>query len=125
MQYTQEQLEAMSDFDINQMIAKIGCIGQSIEWLPQRAVCGILLPDFMDNACYLITPLRREQKVDFCNNWSDIGALIESNRIGLTFGSEMCSAVVVNTKVKMLQVTGENVKRCAAIVYLLMEEVEK
>ena len=54
MKYTKEQLEAMSDFDINLIILKFELGSQLIKYLPQK-VCDIT--DIKDDACYIVTQI--------------------------------------------------------------------
>ena len=126
--------EKMSNFEINQRIAKIGCPSQIIEWLPQKSAYDFLDTDLMDNACYLITSMGHEQKVDFCNNPSDMMPLCFEHGIELSplFSGEWCASYIKSYTFDeepiydgKYQSVHKNGLRAAAIVYLKMMESEK
>lgn len=61
---------------------------------------------------------------DYCNNWADMGALIDKHRINLIFGEFECYAAPFNSFKSSEQVEHKNPLRVAAIVYLMMQEGE-
>jgi len=63
---------------------------------------------------------------DYCNNWSDIGPIIEEYRIGMLLGSETEAVVAQGPKGDpFVRLEGkEKIKRAAAIVFILMMEAK-
>jgi hypothetical protein len=63
---------------------------------------------------------------DPCNNPSDAWPIIISNKIGITHGSQMCSAVTV-TDNELIQIpcTPSELLRAAMICFLKMKDAEK
>lgn len=109
----------MSDFEINKAVAHV--------------VYSDL--DGRDFTCYLgerHLPEEGEmcifycgEMLDYCNNPSDAWPIIVENKIGITHGSVMCSAVALVTN-EVIQVACEpsEILRAAMIVFLMMNEKE-
>ena len=98
--------ESMSDFEINKAVAK--GIGLDTGW---QAGNKIGIADGSPTGRY----------VDYCNNPSDAWPIILRNEVGITFGSELKSAVSISNGA-LIQVTGDNPLRLAMIVFLKMNE---
>lgn len=71
------------------------------------------------------------EPLDYCNNWSDMGPLIEQNQINLNyFCDEECSYYSCSSGENGLEtdcdfVDNKNPLRAAAIVYLLVKDNKK
>ena len=100
-----EQLEKLSDFEINKSIA-------AIQGMDYSGVTEEMVHDY--------------NMRDYCNNWSDMGPLIES--AGVTIGSYDGDGFAFNNfrggvdeEIWDNMVYNKNPLRAAAIVYLLMQ----
>ena len=134
MKYTQEQLEAMSDFELNKAVAKsIGHITfkSSMEGgcdIGTEQVCrGVRFNKWVD---YCNNWSDMDKWVDYCNNWSDMGTLIFDSGINLespeSIGiDDWCasnfSAVGLGSTINSYS---ENPLRASAIIYILIKQDE-
>ena len=108
MKYTKEQLEGMSDFDINRLIAE--SLGQ--DWSGITADSYQAYPGLKD----------------YCNSWADMGPLLKPNNISIVneFKEKPC-ALVLDDLTDLMDWGGEfqcfhvNELRAAAIVYILIQ----
>ena len=119
MKHTKEQLEAMSDFELNTIVVKFD------------------KTRFLDKLTN--TSMVAKGKVNYCKNWSDIGPLMEECGISVIKVSDGYLAIGewgyidINSCETMLQIeqTGNqnesvntNLKRAIAIVYILIKQGE-
>lgn len=118
--------EDMSDWEVTKRVVEIRCAGQFIKYQPQRDAFEPIESGVMDDALYITTESGREQEIDCCNNPSDAWSIIVENKIGITHGSQMCSAVTV-TDNELIQVTcfPSKILRAAMICFLKMKDAEK
>lgn len=94
--------EQLSDFEINKLVAKtlgIDCSG----------ICEKLQKMY-------------GMPVDYCNNPSQAWPIIMKSKIGITFGSQYCSAVAVRGDSLIQIVHANNPLRSAMIVFLIIKE---
>lgn len=106
-----------SDFEINAAVTCInfGCEGWELNGVSKNFFhCGA------DGSGYYV-----QQVIDYCNNWADMGQLIVDNKISIVHTgsywqaqSPLGEGVICNRK------ENENPLRAAAIVFLMMNEVE-
>jgi hypothetical protein len=112
MKYTQKQLEEMSDFEINKLLAK-------------KDLVGILnLDRATKNAVEIIFANGQISIKDYCNSWADMGPIAHKNNISIM--SPRVSNLFKNhweVEAKGVQPNQVHINplRAAAIVYLLME----
>jgi hypothetical protein len=117
MKYTQEQLEAMSDFEISSLIAvKAGVVDKiKPEWHDTRyySVCDGGLKVTASGWPRRIFP-------NYCNSWADMGPIIEREGISLNRASIDSKEYVAYIFWSKLEQADEKPLRAAAIIYLLM-----
>ena len=115
--YTKEQLEGMIDFDINKIM---------VEVTHKKTLTGTQ-PEIKGNTSVTVYGLMYSIKVDYCNNWADMGPLLKPNNISIAY--EKCDtpcAMVVGDATDYIgwefdiQCFHENELRAAAIVYILV-----
>jgi hypothetical protein len=119
-----EQLEKLSDFEINIEI----CESIGVKYTEGFDVVFAAGKSTGDNVVAVMG------KVDYCNNWSDMGPLIDSADISVIKDEPYSRATnnpqelydPIGDKKHEVQIT-ENCKtlRAAAIVYLLMQKDKK
>lgn len=118
--------DEMSNFEIGLAILKIECAGQVIVYHEQEhneLLDLIDLPTGLDRVKYT-TPMGRVCTFDI-NSPSDMWPIIIENKIGITHGSSMCSAVaVIEARVIQIACTTDEILRAAAICFLKMMEAK-
>lgn len=129
MKYTVEQLEAMSDFEINKLVAikegkRPGYYAQATDTYNIELGSGSVAESPELRPHHVIEWVCR----DYCNSWADMGVIIERDGISLikwVNDEDGYEAVLVEYHGHEV-VTGDlfsshkNPLRAAAIVYLLM-----
>jgi len=122
MKYTQEELESKSNFELSELIAiKEGFSVSKEQWmhLGDRDE-NLVIIDTSKESSDIIN--RTFDTVDYCNNWADMGPLIDKSKISIEYrahNSLFPQAKMFNTD--QCYVSDKNVLRAAAIVYLLMQ----
>ena len=127
MKYTKDQLEGISDFELSKMILKIKAQedGEEINKMRHHRLAGKLkcfshgvVFNFGDGS---------EGQVDFCNNWADMGSLIDSMQTLRLYTDESGLKVAyafTNDGKCVHEAKSNKLTRSAAIVYILMQGVE-
>ena len=107
----------MSDYEITMVILKNELIGQpGTEFVPQEEC---MLTGIKSSAVRIITQMRRKQTIDFCNNWADMGPLIEElSKLG-TIVINDGFGLIPQPLAQMICSAGQTL-RAAAIVYILV-----
>ena len=106
--YTQEQLEGMSDNDIDNKVAQLIGLNNGYR-------------DKVSTTCTAMVHVKRVSK-DYCNNWAYMGPLIKETSINLINREHNLWCARKNTN----SVKHSNPLRAAAIVYILvMQERNK
>jgi len=111
-----EQLEAMSDFEINKLVAEIA-IDKDVD-IQTIGTKGLEL--YVVNTSGLLPTM---DSLDYCNNPSDMWPLIIEKEISINFRARknlLPVAKMINSDSN--DVIHSNPLRAAAIVYLLMQE---
>ena len=122
--YTQEQLEVMDDFHINETVFN--------EFFKNRGGGPDYIQDEKSSSLYLVgintylgahgVPDEREEKygeLDYCNNWADMGPLIkELSKLG-TIVINDGFGLIPQPLAQMICSAGQTL-RAAAIVYILV-----
>ena len=107
MKYTQAELEGMSDLELNLIVAELQESGEGSEF---DKVINRELKRSVEHG-----------RIDYCNNWSDCGALIDECGIGLyhpSFDRKEWSAYIIDEFISV----GDNPKRAVTIVYILINQ---
>ena len=105
--------EEISDFEINTAVVKALRLPFKAEF------CNVFLDHGFDEGAFVYT------RVDYCNNPSDAWPIIVDNKIGITHGSVMCSAVaLVNNEVIQVACEPSEILRAAMTVFLMMKEAK-
>ena len=112
MKFTQEQLESMSDFELNLIVCE--------KFIP------VIVEDNQSEDCssVMVNDIVNMYPLDFCNNWSDCGDLIEECNIGLDptdFGGEVEWFAKPEFSNEVLTMD-KNPKRAVTIVYILVKQ---
>lgn len=111
-----EQLEKLSDFEINCLITKhIPVIMEDEQ------------PSKWDTTDFvMVNDIASMYPLDFCNNWSDMGPLVDEAGIYWCPTDDLKSVIYHDAsyrfKVEISNPTNKCHLRAAAIVYLLMQE---
>ena len=122
--------DTVSDFEINKAVAEaLGVPGMFPSDKPDIILVGkpilpmLSLDDYSETTC-------RIEAFDPCNNWSDIGPIIEDKKISLCYWASMgwrasnTMRVVADESIGEFEVADKNPRRAAAIVFLKMMEGE-
>ena len=120
--HTKEQLEGMSDLQINKLVAVANGEYQEIPNYGEAVMVG-------DKYCYYDDARNIcECHADYCDNWADMGPIIHSARIGIQSpwtGSNIWRACNRGgDDFVQFESSHENILRAAAIVYILMQGSE-
>lgn len=110
---TQQELEAMTDFELNRLTAELKGVYHS-EF--KEVVYGAIKREGVIN---VPTP------VDYCNNWGDCGALIDE--CGITTKVARCTEFVAwfamdSNKMGLSVLNKNDPKRAITIVYILIKQ---
>lgn len=110
--YTQKELESMSDQDLNYITSS----------LRHKYYSRVYSHGFIVQVCDEDSPIRN---VDYCNNWSDCGDLVDELSVGnmSVFISE--DSVSYNNHHKgeqEYQSEHTNTKRAVTIIYILIKQ---
>ena len=119
MTYTQKQLEAMSNFEVNWVVINLDA---SAEDTGIRFVVGETL---WRTDCS--GPIPFSDQVDYCNNHNDIMPLAHKAKIWLTFQSDLNARATASKfhNGEMIRVEHDNPLRAFAIVWVLINQGEK
>ena len=104
----------MTDADINLAIAMI-------EY--PEGICQNLTSSLTGHTVTVIGRVQGRRGADYCNNWSDIGPIIEREKIELRQSSSGNRWAAVADNIS-LNVEAETPKKAAALCYLKMKGVE-
>ena len=123
MKYTQEQLEGMSDFDLNCLVAeydkdeKLPKDWRESHFFSRSGDCllSISLKTLVKNYC------------NYCNNWADMGPLILCNNIVLTpcmgeNSGDVTAFFIDKNPITLEFDDNSKALRAAAIVYILAKQ---
>ncbi|HEY7864616.1 MAG TPA: phage protein NinX family protein [Psychromonas sp.] len=102
IKYTQEQLEEMSDFEINKIAAELN--GMDYSGVSEQMKHDYNMPDY-------------------CNNWSDMGPLIHRYKIAMTPQGWNTTLWSASTSINCdMTSISSNPLRAAAVVYILIKQ---
>ena len=120
MKYTQDQLEIRSKRKINIILAKLLYRSDLLSISNTPLSTSSISVHFLDG---------KSKIVDYCNNWADMGPLIEEEGIDIAYysnGDGYCYKDLRETLLNLIEVEFEKGKtlRAAAIVYILVKQEE-